>query len=87
MCFWRRAGSIGGWGKEIKIQLLADMKKKLSKPQITKKKKKNPVRKKESNKSVEDGCLELFSLMHARFLLSSLPQPPPAAFPLPNAVC
>jgi len=77
----------GEGGEQIKIQLLADMKKKksLNKPQITKKK--NPVRRKESNKSVEDGCLELFSLMHARFLLSALPPPPPAAFPLPNAVC
>lgn len=79
VCFWRQAGSIGGWRKEIKIQLLADRKKKNLKPQITKKK--NPVRKKESNKSVEDGCLELFSLMHARFLLSSLP---PRPLPLPS---
>lgn len=71
----------------MKIQLLADRKKKILNHKLQKKKRKKPlVRKKESNKSVEDGCLELLSLMHARFLLSPLP-PPLAAFPLPNAVC
>lgn len=70
-------------GKEIKIQLLADMKKKI-KPQITKKKK-NPVRKQVSNKSVEAGCLELFSLMHARFLLSPRPLPLPSPYQMLSA--
>lgn len=69
-------------GKEIKIQLLADMKKKLNHKL---QKKKNPVRKQVSNKSVEAGCLELFSLMHARFLLSPRPLPLPSPYQMLSA--
>jgi len=42
--FWKQADAIGEWGKEIKIQLLADMKI-LNKPKIMKEKKKTSCEK------------------------------------------